>query len=136
MKINQDLKDLQDNSANELVFNYLLEKSAHSDVVEALNAAVAPLGDVQINCPDINKYRYFAISTNNIIFSFAYGMNSIAFRLNPLFKSRALLTGGFDIPELVPFWIFFKIFRDDWPSVDLAFWARKAYVFAREETII
>ena len=72
------------------------------------------------------------VSTNNIIFGFAQGMNMIAFRLDATFKSRAIETGGKGLSEVGPDWVFFNPFRDDWPAVDLAFWARKAYVIARE----
>jgi hypothetical protein len=32
-------------------------------------------------------------------------------------------------------WVFFELFRDDWPKVDLEFWARKAYVAVRERLL-
>ena len=81
--------------------------SAHSDIADALLKSVEPLGDVQTYCPDPVQFKYVVVSTKGIIFGLAAGMNQVAFRLNPLF-------------------------RDDWPEVDLTFWARKAYVLARE----
>jgi hypothetical protein len=44
-------------------------------------------------------------------------------------------TGGMDYSEAGPDWVSFTLFRDDWPEFDLKFWARKAYVFARETSI-
>jgi len=120
------------NAINEPVLEFIKLTSAHSDVSEALTEAVKPLGDVQLFCPDASQYRYWVASTQGIIFGFAIGMNTIAFRLNPPFNSRALETGGSLIPGLSNEWIGFILFRDDWPKVDLTFWARKAYVYARE----
>ena len=88
--IPQDLK----NRINESVLGFIKDYSAHSDIGDALLKAVAPLGDVQTYCPDASQYRYILASTKNIIFGFAVGMNTIAFRLNPLFKKRAMETGG------------------------------------------
>jgi len=39
-------------SINRQVLNHVEGLSAHSDIVEALGAALEPLGDVQIFCPD------------------------------------------------------------------------------------
>ena len=134
--MNQDLKALSKVSINVEVLKYLGGSSAHSDIREALVGAVEPLGDVQTYCPNISEFRYIVASTNNIIFGFAQGMNMIAFRLDATFKSRAIETGGKDLSEVGPDWVFFIPYRDDWPAVDLAFWARKAYVIARETNIV
>jgi hypothetical protein len=120
------------NHWNKPVFDFLRDSSAHSDVTEALLQSVKPLGDVQSHCPDPFKYRYLVVLTRSIIFGFAIGMKTVGFRLNPPFNERALATGGGLIPELGEEWISFTLFRDDWPEVDLSFWARKAYVYARE----
>ncbi len=121
-----------DNEQNRAVLAHLHPLSAHSDIVEALMKAVEPLGDVQTFCPDPHEYRYVAVSTKNVVFGFAAGMNEVAFRLEERFKQRALLTGGVALPECGPEWVAFEVFRNDWPKVDLEFWARKAYVFVRE----
>jgi hypothetical protein len=47
-------------------------------------------------------------------------------------KSRALLRGGAPVSECGDEWASFMPFESDWPDVDLEFWARKAYVAARE----
>jgi len=120
------------NSTNTSVLEYIKDCSAHSDVVEALAEAVAPLGDVQTFCPDPSTYRYVLVSTKDVVFGLAAGMKTVAFRLDPLLKDHALQTGATDLPEAGPDWVSFTLFRDDWPEVDLMFWARKAYVFARE----
>ena len=133
--MNQELKALSKVSINVEVLKYLGDSSAHSDIREALVSAVEPLGDVQTYCPNISEYKYIVVCTNNIIFGYAQGMNMIAFRLDATFKSRAIETGGKDLSEVGPDWVFFNPYRDDWPAVDLAFWARKAYVIARETNI-
>jgi hypothetical protein len=117
---------------NRAVLAHLHPLSAHSDVVEALMKAVEPLGDVQTFCPDPREYRYVMVSTKNVVFGFATGMTSVAFRLDERFKQRALLTGGVALPGCGPEWVGFEVFRSDWPKVDLEFWARKAYVIVRE----
>jgi hypothetical protein len=73
-----------------------------------------------------------AVSTKSVVFGFAEGMRTVAFRLDEHFKQRALLTGGVALPACGPEWAGFEVFRNDWPKVDLEFWARKAYVFVRE----
>lgn len=121
-------------AANHPVLAYLHDKSAHGDLAGVLLSAVDPLGDVQLFCPDSAAYRYLVASTKGLIFGFATGMNVIAFRLDPRMKARALETGGEAWPLAGPEWV--AVCRDrpdaDWPAVDVRFWARKAYGFARE----
>jgi hypothetical protein len=118
--------------ANRTVLAHLEGKSTHSDIGDALLTSLKPLGDVQLYCPDWNQCRYVIASTQNFIFGFAVGMNTIVFRLDDLMASRALATGGTAYLECGQNWIAFNPFRHDWPRVDLEFWARKAYVCARE----
>jgi hypothetical protein len=128
----QDIpKDLE-TARNRLVLRHIEGLSAHSDVVEALGAALKPLGDVQCFCPDPAEYRYVAASTKGVIFAVALGMNTIGFRLDERMKSRALASGGALFLECGPEWVSFTVFRNDWPRIDLEFWARKAYVAVRE----
>lgn len=117
---------------NRAVLAHLQGQSAHSDVSDALSAAVKPLGDVQLFCPDWKAYRYVAASTKNVLFAFALGMNVVGFRLDERMKARALVTGASLYPACGADWVSFCLFRDDWPRVDLDFWARKSYVGARE----
>jgi hypothetical protein len=121
-----------DNEQNRAVLAHLHPLSAHSDVAEALMKAVEPLGDVQTFCPDPRQCRYVVVSTNKVVFAFAEGMRTVAFRLDERFKQRALVTGGVASPACGPGWVGFEVFRNDWPKVDLEFWARKAYAFVRE----
>jgi hypothetical protein len=120
------------NDCNRSVLAHIADKSAHSDISDALVAAVKPLGDARLFCPDWQQYRYVVASTRCFIFGFAIGMNTIAFRLDDRMRSRALATGGEAYPECGPDWVAFLPFRDDWPRVDLEFWALKAYCHARE----
>jgi hypothetical protein len=119
-------------SINRQVLDHLENLSAHSDVVEALGVALEPLGDVLIFCPDIQQYRYVVASTKGIIIALAVGMNTIGFRLDERMKARALASGGVPYPQCGDQWVSFTLFRDDWPKIDIEFWARKAYVAARE----
>ncbi|HOX59949.1 MAG TPA: hypothetical protein P5205_21835 [Candidatus Paceibacterota bacterium] len=119
-------------SINRQVLDHLEGLSAHSDVAEALTAALRPLGDVQVFCPDPQRSRYVAASTKGIIMAFAVGMNTVAFRLDERMKSRALASGGMPYVQCGGDWVSFTLFRSDWPRVDLEFWARKAYVATRE----
>lgn len=118
---------------NERVLAFLKNLSAHDSVVDCLMEAVNPLGDVQMFCPDAAAYRYVLASTNNIVFGFAIGMGTVAFRLDERMKARALETGGIACFECGEEWV--AIVHDrpdsDWPTVDTRFWARKAYVHAR-----
>jgi hypothetical protein len=119
-------------SINRQVLDHLEGLSAHSDVAEALSAALQPLGDVQIFCPDCQQYRYLVASTKGIIIALAVGMNTAGFRLDERMKARALASGGLPYAECGKEWVSFTLFRNDWPKIDIEFWARKAYVAARE----
>jgi hypothetical protein len=120
---------------NRRVLQYLHDKSAHSDVTEALTTALKPLGDLQFFCPDREQYRYVVASTRNVIFAFAVGMNTIAFRLDERMKPHALASGAESYPDCGEDWVAFTLFRDDWPKPDLEFWARKSYAAAREASL-
>jgi hypothetical protein len=119
-------------SINRQVLDHVKGLSAHSDIAEALGEALKPLGDVQIFCPDWQQYRYVVASTKGIIIAIAVGMNTTGFRLDERMKVRALASGGVPYPECGDRWVSFTHFRDDWPKIDTEFWARKAYVAARE----
>jgi hypothetical protein len=117
---------------NRPVLRHIEGLSAHSDIVDALASALMPLGDVQRFCPDPQAYRYELASTKRVIFAVALGMDTVGFRLDERMKTRALASGGAPFPECGPVWVTFTLFRDDWPRIDLEFWARKAYMAARE----
>ena len=123
--------ELQTN-INRQVLNHVESLSAHSDIAEALSAALEPLGDVQIFCPDCQQYRYVVASTKGIIIALAVGMNTIGFRLDERMRARALASGGLPYAECGKEWVSFTLFRNDWPKVGVEFWARKADVAARE----
>lgn len=115
---------------NHLVFNYIRNLHAHSDIVVPLIEALKPLGEVQIFSPESS--RYLTVSTQGVIFGFAIGMDTIAFRLNERMQARAIETGEKPFPECGPDWVPFLPFRSDWPKIDFDFWALKAYVNVRE----
>lgn len=118
---------------NERVLAYLRDKSAHSDIADALRAAVHGLGDVEMFCPDAAAYRYVLAATNGVVFGFAVGQSTVAFRLDERMRGRALATGGAAHPECGADWVAVVQSRPDadWPAVDVKFWARQAYVYAR-----
>lgn len=122
------------NPANKRVLGYLADKSAHSDIAEVLQKAVKPLGDAQLACPDWKNYRYVVASTGGVVFGVALGMDTVAFRLDERMRVRALATGGEAFPQCGPEWVavVHSLPDSDWPAVDVGFWARKAYVHARE----
>ena len=122
------------NHSNAPVLGHVNDLSAHSDIAEQLLAAVKPLGDVQMFCPDARAKCYLVVATNGIIFGLAVAMNTIAFRLDLCMKLRVLATGAKAYPGWGADWVSVLPLGSDagWPAVDLRFWALKAYVYARE----
>ena len=120
------------NTRNQDVLTYLSNASAHGDVAEALLNACHPLGDSHHYCPDPKQFLHVIVYTRATIFGFASGMSTIAFRLDKEFETRAIATGANEITELDG-WVSFELFRNEWPAVDLQFWALKAYAQAREQ---
>lgn len=120
-------------AANQAVLAHLENLSAHSDIAGVLTAAVKSLGDAQLYCPDWRAYRYVVASTKGVIFGFAVGMDTIAFRLDERMRARALLTGGIAYPDCGDEWVAVLHRRPDadWPAVDVRFWALQAYASAR-----
>jgi hypothetical protein len=121
---------------NERVLAYLRDRSADDEIASTLLASVKPLGDARTFCPDAASYRYVLVSTAGIVFGFAVGQDTIAFRLDARMRDRALATGGRPWPESGEEWVavVYRRSDDDWPSADVTFWARKAYVYARQLT--
>ena len=126
----EQLPDELSAKKNHSVLEYISGLSAHSDVANALEIAIAPLGEAHTYCPDTDNYRYLIAYANDTVFSYAAGMRTVAFRLSPGFKQRAIETGGEAVNSIGNEWVAFKLFRSDWPEVDVRFWARKSYLFA------
>lgn len=122
------------NRLNAGVLDFLADTSAHSDIADVLRASVKPLGDAQLYSPDWQAYRYVVASTGGVIFGLAVGMDTVAFRLDERMRARAIATGGEAFSQCGPEWVavVHRLPDSDWPAVDVAFWARKAYVHARE----
>lgn len=118
---------------NSRVLAYLQDLSAHSDIADVLLTAVRPLGDVQSFCPDAAAYRYVLVSTKGVAFGFAVGMGTVAFRLDDRMRTRALATGAVACPACGDDWmaVVHDLPDSDWPAVDVGFWARQAYMYAR-----
>ena len=122
------------NDTNKGVLDYIKDLSAHDGVASELINALRPLGDVQVYCPDPASFRYVVAATNNIIFGIAHGMDTVAFRLDPVTREKALLSGCKEHPGLAGDWVWVNPQRGDWPAVDFKFWARKSYVYIRESS--
>jgi hypothetical protein len=118
---------------NERVLAHLHDKSAHSDIADVLLEAVHGLGDVEMFCPDASSYRFVLASASGVVFGFAVGQSTVAFRLDERMRGRALATGGVAYPECGADWVAVVHARPDgdWPAVDVRFWARQGYVYAR-----
>jgi hypothetical protein len=126
----EQLPDQLNKEKNRSVLEYISGLSAHSDVAEALQIAIAPLGAAHTYCPDPDSYRYLLAYADDTVFSYAVGMRMVAFRLAPDFKKKAIKSGGQAVESIGNGWVAFDLFRSDWPEVDVRFWARKAYLFA------
>jgi hypothetical protein len=122
------------NDVNRRVLAHVKLLSAHSDIVDVLSEAIKPLGDARLFCSDRPNYGFVIAFTNNIIFGLAVGMDTVAFRLDEKMRQRALQTGGIAYQECGDEWVAVVQHRSDsdWPAVDVRFWARKAYAYARE----
>jgi hypothetical protein len=118
---------------NERVLARLADKSAHSDIAGVLADAVEPLGEVELFSPNPAAYRYVLAATNGIVFGFAAGMHTVAFRLDERMRGRAIATGAVACPEYGGEWVevVHRLPDADWPDVDVRFWARQAYMYAR-----
>jgi hypothetical protein len=118
---------------NARVLAYVEDLSAHDDIAGVLRDAVRPLGDVQLFCPDPAAYRYVIAATGGVVFGFAAGTSTVAFRLDGRMKRRALATGAEPCPACGDEWVavVHRLPDADWPAVDVRFWARVAYVHAR-----
>jgi hypothetical protein len=131
--MNRELPVELQTSVNQKALDHICGRGAHSDLSGELAKAVKPLGDVQLFEPSL--YGFLVASTQGVIFGVAIGMQGLLFRLDERMKARALATGAKLYPECGDDWVFFELFRDDWPKVDLEFWARKAYVAVRERLL-
>jgi hypothetical protein len=126
----EQLPDKINTEKNRSVLEHISGLSAHSDVAEALEIAITPLGAAHTYCPDPDNYRYLVAYANETVFSYAVGMETVAFRLSADFRHKAIKSGGEAVDSIGNEWVAFALFRSDWPEVDVRFWARKAYLFA------
>jgi hypothetical protein len=126
----EQLRDKLNTEENRSVLQHISGLSAHSDVAEALEIAIEPLGAAHTYCPDPDNYRYLVAYANETVFSYAVGMGTVAFRLSPDLKYKAIKSGGEAVDSIDNKWVAFALFRSNWPEVDVRFWARKAYLFA------
>jgi len=102
-----------------------------TDLSERLRAAVQSLPEVDLFSPNWPKYRYVAASTRHIIFAFAIGANTLAFRLDLRLHPRALASGATAYDECGEDWISFSGCPENGPGTDVESWASQAYDYAR-----
>jgi len=119
--------------ANRTILTFLSGASCHSDLATVLIEATERLGDAQWHLADVQNYGFLICETQDVIFAAAWGMQEVAFRLDAERKHIALKTGGRDSSEIGPEWVAFAPFRSGYPTMDLPFWATRAYLFARGE---
>ena len=120
----------QDNWA---ILTFLSGSSCHSDLAARLYGAVEQLGESSEHCVNVQDYGFVVHETQGVIFAAAWGMKEVAFRLDVERVRIALETGGRAASEIGPEWVAFAPFRAGYPTIDLPFWATRAYLFARGE---
>lgn len=111
------------------VEKYFAPLSAHSDVAEEFLVALEKLGEYECRGGPGEWAALYAV-TNDVIFGAAAGMSETFWRLRPADIEIALATGA-QRTDLGPEWVKVTLFRCDWPKPDLAYWALRAYDFAR-----
>jgi hypothetical protein len=80
--------------------------SAHSDVVEVLERAVARCPGVQLFCPEPASFAYVAAyRADRRIFAVAFGMRGVACRVGPERAVEALAAGAAREPALGADWV-------------------------------
>ena len=67
----EQLPDKLNSEKNRSVLEYISGLSAHSDVAEALEIAITPLGAAHTYWPDPDNYRYLVAYVNETVFSYA-----------------------------------------------------------------
>jgi hypothetical protein len=111
---------------------FFLYRSAHDEVGTALMEAVSQLKDYRL-LGDLGKYKAPYAVTADWVFCGAAGMADTFWWLRDKDRLIALATGAVEAP-IGPEWVRIQLFRLDWPQPDLAYWARKAYDYARVGT--
>jgi hypothetical protein len=114
---------------NPNVEKYYSELSAHSDVAEEFLKSLKRLGDCRVSGGG-NDYAALYAVTNGLVFCAAAGMSETYWRLRPSDVKIAKATGA-NRTAVGPEWMEVVLFRPDWPQPDIAYWALRAYDFAR-----
>ena len=105
-------------------------RSARDEVGTALLESLKRCGEYELR-GDLRIYKSPYAVTTGLVFCGAAGTSDTFWRLGPEDRVIALATGGAET-ELGPEWVRIELFRPRWPRPDLAHWALRAYVFARE----
>ncbi len=101
--------------------------SAHDDVASALVNSAKELRGVQHYCPNPSSYAWQCLHTkDHVIFAFATGMNTVAFRLPASSIKSAMEAGGIQASDLGADWIEWQLGWD----MDLRPWTKLALELA------
>jgi mannose-6-phosphate isomerase-like protein (cupin superfamily) len=110
--------------------SFFLARSARDEVGTLLIDSLKPLGEYELR-GDLRVYKSPYAVTRDTVFCGASGMTHTHWRLDAKDRAIALATGA-EPCEIGPDWVRFEHWRPAWPKVDVAHWALRAYVFARE----
>ena len=108
---------------------FFLTRSARDEVGTEFLQSLKRLGEYEV-CGDLRNYKAPYAVTAQIVFCGAAGSADTFWRLRPKDHTIALATGG-DPAEIGSEWVRIALFRPDWPKPDIAYWALRAYDFAR-----
>lgn len=85
------------------------ELSAHSDVADVLQQAVASLHHAEVFCPDWRSYAYvIAFRKDFRVFALACGMQAVSCRISAAALPAALADGATQEPSIGPDWVSFS----------------------------
>jgi len=115
---------------NPEVESFFAGLSVHSDVAEELAAALQRLGEYEVVRGSSGDYSALYAVTSQLAFCGASGMRDTYWRLRPSDVATALASGA-EASGPSSEWVKIVCFRSDWPDPDLAYWALRAYDYAR-----
>ncbi len=130
-----DLGELIDASRNQDVAGYLAQHrpSCHSDTGDMLIRSAEKCGEWVAFSPSFQQCKYVALVTNGTVFALGLGQRFACYRIPGRLHATALAAGAVEAAEIGSHWVRFELFRADWPTPDLPFWALRAYAAARDD---
>lgn len=109
--------------------------SAHDNVASVLAEAAKGLSGVRRYCPDLHRYAYVVVHTqNHRIFGIAFGMNALAYRIPKEIIPEAIAEDGEIYSEIGEEWVLFHPWPADEPAeasfARLKRWCKTAHDYA------